>query len=117
MTQTGFTLDDLGYRLSGRSLYHFAIYLPYTSKTWAAMNPSRADESSWGEVDKLPMLTAQLCDELAAFHFDFAQANSKHSLRGKEPEPIKRPGIVDNVRRFGSEPIPISEFDEWWENN
>jgi hypothetical protein len=37
--------------------------------------------------------------------------------KGMRPTPIKRPNDKQNEQRFGSEPILISEFDEWWEAN
>ena len=33
------------------------------------------------------------------------------------PKPIKRPGVDSGDKTFGSEPIPISQFNDWWESS
>lgn len=35
--------------------------------------------------------------------------------KGMQPKPIPRPGVEDNTTGFGKDPIPISEFDQWWD--
>lgn len=35
--------------------------------------------------------------------------------KGTKPKPIPRPGQETDGPGFGKEPIPISDFDKWWD--
>lgn len=34
--------------------------------------------------------------------------------KGLKPKPLPRPGMEESAASVGSDPIPISEFDKWW---
>ncbi len=114
MTKTQFTLDDVGARLSERALLHFCLHLPVTSELWRSMNPNKIDESVWQDESMLPQLMATLIDEVRAFQWMFAQSRSKRSIKNKYPEQIDRPGVKSRTKKYGAEPIPASEFKEWY---
>ena len=63
-----------------------------------------------GEMDAY--LLAHVGDLLAVGNWQ--RAGNKNAPR---PKPIQRPGVETGARSFGSDPIPISEFNDWWESN
>lgn len=112
----GLSTDDLGGRLSARGLMGFLAHLPISSATSRRLNAECADFADWHGSDKANMLLAALVDELRMLSWGFSQAHSEHSLRRYMPEPIPRPGIPKRDRRVGYDPIPIKDFDSWWES-
>ena len=103
MTTTSFTLDDLGERLSFRALSSFVKRLPKTSETWQELNPEYAEFATWESSAIIPQLLATISDQM----------NKKQP----KPKPLKRPGVKETTKRYGKDPIPISEFNDWWNNN
>ena len=112
----GLSTDDLGGRLSARGLMGFLAHLPISSATSRRLNAECDDFADWHGSDKANMLLAALVDELRMLSWGFSQAHSEHSLRRYMPEPIPRPGISKRDRRVGYDPIPIKDFDSWWES-
>nr|DAK71678.1 MAG TPA: protein of unknown function (DUF5361) [Caudoviricetes sp.] len=53
--------------------------------------------------------------------FDALQiANWQRTGRGNSdrPKPIPRPNTEDkDTQHYGSDPIPLSDFKDWWDNN
>ena len=78
------------------------------------MNPNKIDESAWQDDSMLPQLIATLIDEIRAFQWMFAQSKSKKSIKNKFPEQIERPGVKSRTKRYGSEPIPVADFNDWY---
>lgn len=35
--------------------------------------------------------------------------------KGTRPDRLKRPGVKDDSHKFGADPIPVSEFNDWWD--
>lgn len=108
------TLDWLGCALTERALLSFARSLPPDSATCRYLNPDVADEVSWTDARRVPMLLADLVDAANYISWEVAQANSTRSLRHLMPRPIERPG-AGCAKRYGSAPIPARDFDEWWD--
>lgn len=61
----------------------------------------------WATTD---YLLALIADQLAVANW---QRTGKTSGR---PKPIPRPE-QDNSEKYGADPIPLSEFNSWWDEN
>lgn len=117
MTMTAFTLDDLGGALSQRALLHFVRGLPDGSRTVAAMHPDLRERSDWAGSERVQMLLADVVDSLAGIQYTLMTAFSKNPRSVPRPEPVPRPGVRGGERRtIGAGPIPVSEFDSWWDD-
>lgn len=109
MTHTRFTFDDLGGELSARALLAFLGNLPPDSAYMAA---KLGDRAGWSRTD---MLLARICEGIEEQTWVIACKGEKKSKWPKRPERIPRPGVEpDGGRHIGKDPIPISEFDEWY---
>ena len=109
MTRTRFTLDDFGGGLSTRALLALVDNLPPESATVAAIAPGKG---GWSRTD---MLLARICEGIEELAWITACKGLKKSSWPKRPERIPRPGVEpDGDRHIGKDPIPISEFDEWY---
>jgi len=109
MTRTRFTLDDLGGGLSARALLAFLEHLPPESASYAAIH---GDMGGWSRTD---MLLARICEAVESIAWMTACKGAKRSQRPPRPKRIVRPGVKDDgEKRIGREPIPISDFDEWY---
>ena len=117
MTMTDYTIDDVGGRLSVGSLAHFVQNLPPTSATMRALFPDEAERVLWMEGRATAQLVACLIDELRGFEWMYQSAHSNGSvMRPKRFEtPWTSPGEL-GVRRIGSKPVTIAEFDEWFDS-
>lgn len=111
MTRTAYTLDDLGGALSPRALLSFVRGLPAESLTWRETHPGRAAEGEWSDVALVPQLLASAVDALNAISWQLGGG------RGPRPRPIPRPGVDGGERVIGSDPIPVRDFDAWWEGD
>lgn len=104
LTLTGYTLDDVGERLNWCSLYSFIKHLPPSSAFFREEYP---EEAEWANGWKNAAILADLWDLIAAIH----------AKRGKEPK-YQRPGTKDeSTQRHGADPIPISQWEDWWNNS
>lgn len=108
MTRTRYTLDDLGGSLSERSLVSFLTHLPPESATVREAAP---DVGGWSRTD---MLLARLVEGVEQLLWVTMCRGVKKSKWPPRPERIVRPGVSDNKRRIGRDPIPIEDFDEWY---
>ena len=116
MTMTEYTLDDVGGRLPVRSLAHFARHLPPSSATMRELRPEDEARVAWMEGAATAQLLAILIDEVRGMEWMYGKAHSKGSLR--RPKPFETPwrnGEEAGVRRIGSAPIRIADFDEWFD--
>lgn len=107
MTRTRYTLDDLGGELSERALLSFLRRLPAESETVAELAP----DGGWSRSD---MLLARLCEGIEMLLWVTANKGSKRSRQSQMPERIERPGVKRDKRHIGREPIPISDFNDWY---
>lgn len=111
MTLARLTLDDIGGGLSCRALVAFVRNLPAGSAL--ARETRDAELWAWSQPAMTNQLLAALVDELRMAEWAWARSNGARGAR--RPRPIPRPGVKDDsVRRIGSDPIPISEFEDFW---
>ena len=102
LTLTGYTLDDVGDRLPWTSLYSFILHLPPAS---AYIRETHPDEAAWLAGYRTAGILADL----------WALTAACHTLKGRTPPKYPRPGVKnENEQHFGADPIPISQFDDWW---
>ena len=57
------------------------------------------------------MMLADAIDGISLLVYTVAKA---YGGKGKKPSKYPRPWDVDNAEHIGSDPIPISEFNEWY---
>jgi len=102
----GLRLDDLGTpRLSWRDLQVIVRHLPATS----ALRRSAGDgEEPWTVSD---YLLAAIADGINGGNWQRAGKSS-----APKPRPVPRPGDTSKGEQYGADPIPVSEFDSWWDN-
>lgn len=105
----GRRLEDLGTpALSWRDLLVVVNHSGPQSALARVTNPEMA---AWASGAVVPWLLATVADLLAAANWQRAGKNS-----APKPKPIPRPDSKPAGSRYGSEPIPVSEFEDWWNN-
>ena len=101
----GLRLADLGSRFSWRDLWVLA-------RRWASTSGTALSEAMHGHP-----LWSQDTEFLAAI-IDAVQMGNWQRMQRKsapKPKPVERPGSkASRSTRLGSDPIPMSEFDDWW---
>ena len=118
VTLAGRTLDDVGGALSWRALLHFVEGLGPSSRLAREMEPTLEAASMWLDGSMTAALVADLIDVVAAFRWEHAAANVPKGKRPRKPKPVDRPwakGSGKGEKRVGRDPIPIGEFDAWWD--
>jgi len=109
MRMTRYTLDDLGGALPERALLAFVRHLPLESATVAETDA----RGGWSITQHL-LATLIEAVEALDWHFMCSRVKSGHS-KPEKPRPIPRPGVdSDAGRRIGRDPIPVSDFDDWY---
>lgn len=78
--------------------------LPRTSATAHAMFGERVE---WGPTEYL------LADLIDVVQIGNWQRQGKKGA--PKPKPVPRPGATQ-TRKFGKDPIPLTQFDDWWES-
>lgn len=119
MTLTRFTLEDVGGALSWRALLHFVDGLGPTSALMRSMSPELGDMGPWLDGTVVAPLLADLIDCVNYLRWESASANvPKGKTRPRRPKPVKRPCGMggEGEKRIGRDPIPIGEFDTWWDS-
>lgn len=112
LTLTRYNLSDVGGALPWAALRHFVDHLPRTSALSRDLVPL-SDEERWIAGDANCIILADIYDAIAQVGANLMAKGSGRAPRHMRPYP--RPW--DNgsgERRFGSDPIPISEFEDWW---
>lgn len=105
----GRRLDDLGTpALSWRDLLVVVRQSGPGSALARAISP---DLAAWGSGQVTADLLAVVADLLAAANW---QRQGKKSA--PKPKRIKRPGVANEDKKYGSAPIPVRDFDDWWNN-
>lgn len=107
----GLRLDDLGTeRLTWRDLWVIVQHSPRESAIARAVG---AEEAVWSLTDHL---LATVIDVLNIANW---QRENAGRPRGKSPtrrpKRIPRPGVEGEHKTVGSEPIPIKDFEAWWD--
>lgn len=103
LTKTGYSLDDVGGRLSWSALYSFIL----KNENGALLRELRPDISIWGTTAKTNALLADIYDMLAAINANLCAKGS--GKRPKRPKPYPRPGESKTERKIGK-PMPIDEL-------
>ena len=116
MTLAHMTLDDLGGALSWRALLHFVGGLGATSALVRELRPELDEMAPWLDGSMVAPLLADLIDCLNMQRWERVVAAS--GKRPRRPKRVTRPweGDSKGVRVIGRDPIPVSEFESWWES-
>lgn len=116
MTKARMTLDDLGGALSWRALRSFVAHLDHTSALWRATREEADEWVPWLDGSIVAPLLANLLDVTNLYRWEFASAHAaKGHAKPRRPDLTPVPWRKDKKRHIGRDPIPISEFDDWWE--
>lgn len=112
MTTTRYTLQDVGGALSWGALSHFVQYLPRESALSREIRPL-SDEELWAKGNATAAILADIYDALNQLN-----TNVCNHWAGKSASrvmPYSRPWAKDTGQRvLGSDPVPVSEFEDWW---
>lgn len=95
-------------RLTWEDLRVIVAQSPPGSPLHRAKDDTRA---AWDSGAVSAYLLAVIADQIAGGNWQ--RAGRKNAPK---PKPIERPGDNKKGTVLGSEPVKISEFDEWWEN-
>lgn len=111
----GLRLSDLGTRkLNWYDLIVFVYGLnARNSCLYCELNPKTA---SYENGTASAAILADIYDNISEFMYAFGCANTKkgHS-KPKRAKPYPRPWEEDkSVKKIGKDPIPISDFDDWY---
>lgn len=110
------SLYDIPDVISWADLRDFVSHLDASSALVAEIDPESA---GWQGDEKVPMLLAHIADLLAGLSYSYSLCHTKKGAKKPQaPEPIPRPGVKSKKREkkhWGSDAIPISEFDAWWD--
>ncbi|ALY08861.1 tail assembly chaperone [Arthrobacter phage Galaxy] len=105
----GRRLGDLGTpALSWRDLQVVVRQAGPGSALARALDP---EMDAWTSGAVVPWLLATVVDLLAGANWQRAGKKS-----APKPKPIPRPGSKSEGTRYGSKPIPVADFDDWWNN-
>ena len=100
----GMTLEQAAFSFGWGELINFSNHLPPDSAISRALRPEAYSFSSDLQHSEL---LASLFDAVQLFAWMF-------SKKGKRPKPYPRPWDASDDQKFGSDPIPISEFNKWY---
>ena len=103
----GLRLDDLGTEaLTWRDLY---VVVHRSGPTSALIRELQPELSAWASGAVLADLLAHAVDLLAGGNWQRAGKKT-----APKPKPIPRPGRKTEATKYGSEPIPVRDFENWW---
>lgn len=109
LTRTGYTLDDVGGRLSWSALYSFVKNLGGDSATARSLKKS----TGWETTLKTNEILADLFDQLRIIDIHLVRFISGGKTRPKF-KPYPRPGKDDNTKRqIGKGAMPYNKLREW----
>lgn len=105
----GRRLEDLGSEsLTWRDLLVIVKHSGPSSALARALQPELA---AWASGQVLADLLATAVDLLAGANW---QRQGKKSA--PKPKRVKRPGVENGDKKYGRAPIPVKDFDDWWDN-
>lgn len=116
MTRTRYQLADVGGALPMTALLHFVQHLDQGSALWREMHEDEAKYLPWLDGSLVAPMIADLYDVMAMNLWVSANRGAKH--RKRKPKPYPRPWSSSRgeTRHIGKDPIPIADFEEWWES-
>jgi len=85
------------------------VFLRGAPRTSAYVRSAAGEAAAWGPIEHL---LAMVVDALRLANWQ--RGGDKFAPR---PDPVPRPGVSDGGQRLGSDPIPASQFDDWWASN
>lgn len=100
----GYTLDDVGGRLSWDALDSFISNTEPGSALSYDLDPERAQ---WATVDGTNTILADIYDQLAMLNYNMTTLLS--SKKQKKPTPYERPGHKSKKKKIGNASIPIAD--------
>lgn len=115
MTRTGRTLHEY---LSGGAagmvaLSHFVAHIPSDAALWRAMS-GHEDYAGWEDRLTTNRVLTDIWNALAALNANLVRANSKKKGSTRDPEPYPTPWARKRKKKFGRDPVKVSEFGSWW---
>lgn len=113
LTKTSYNLRDIGGALPWGALLHFVQFLPRDSALKSDMEPT-TDAERWTRGDATATILADLYDLVSTLRNEMAAKGSGKKPKGIKPYP--RPGKKKNTEHFGKDPIPVAQFEDWWES-
>ena len=113
MTLAHMTLADLGGALSWAALSHFVQHIPRTSALSRELVP-KSDAERWADGAATAAILADMYDLLNQLNNNLAARGSGHRARAVKPYPRPWATPQKGSKRIGRDPIPISEFEKWW---
>jgi len=105
LTQTGYSLDDVGRGLSWSALDSF---IKNTSPNGALIREMRPDIFQWSSTAKTNALLADIYDMLAAINANLCAKGS--GRKPKRPKPYPRPGGNKQQKHIGTA-VSIEELN------
>lgn len=113
LTLAHYQLKDIGGALTWGALLHFVMHLPRTSALSQELVP-RTDIERWVDGEMTPTILADLFDAITQGFASITAAIANRSAKRIRPYP--RPWLKSKERHVGSKPIPVSEFERWWDH-
>ena len=92
------------------ALIHFLKHIQPDTALAQELGGMEANE--WASTMKTNSMLADLFDKLNEFEYNYIRANSK--TKPKQPKPYPRPWLEKDTKKYGKDPVPISEFWDWW---
>lgn len=115
MTCTRYTLHDVGRALSWGALSHFVQYLPRTSALSRDLQPM-TDEELWASGNATAAILADIYDALNQLNTNVC--NHWAGKSASRVTPYKRPWDHQTATRvLGNDPIPVQDFEDWWNSH
>lgn len=109
MARLGIRIGAVPHTIGWDGLVLFVSGLGEESALYREQNRDVAD---WSTNAKQAQILADIYDMIGAFFYGTAKM---HRASMRRPQAYKRPWADDrSVKRIGSAPIPISEFEDWY---
>ena len=102
------TFEQAAFSFGWDELINFSNHLPLDSATYRALKP---DESKFATDLQRNAILADIYDAISAYAYMYAKRNGG---KPQKPQPYPRPWTNGGAQKIGSEPIPISEFKDWY---
>lgn len=112
-SSTGYTIDDVGSKLSWEVFNDFLTNLPTQSALAKQVTP---ETSIWGSREKTNSILADIYDVLSAINYSLVKIGGG---KPKKPTPYPRPNDKKKkVKKYGNKKssLPVNAMREWVKN-